>query len=88
MSVSAAKHRAKICELPCAVCGREGPSSGHHILEGRVPGRKSSDFTMIPLCPDCHQDPKLGIHGLQGMWKIFKKTELECLSDTIEKLFY
>jgi len=78
---------AAVKGLSCSVCGTAGPSDAHHILTGRTPGRKSPAFTCIPLCRDCHTGPK-GIHGDRAMWNIFKATELGCLSDTIERLFY
>ena len=81
-------HINRVKELKCAVCGASAPSDAHHVLEGRVPGRKCSDFCTIPLCKDCHQGSLNGIHGQQNMWRIFKKTELECLADTIEQLLY
>jgi len=82
------KHIERVKELPCAVCGRAGPSDAHHILEGRTPGRKSPDELCIPLCKDCHQGSRNGIHGLRCMWNVMKKTELGCLADTIRKLMY
>lgn len=78
----------RVKELPCAVCGAHGPSDAHHILEGRTPGRKSPDLCTIPLCRDCHQGSRNGIHGRRVMWDVMKKTELGCLADTIRKLFY
>ena len=88
MTKTASKHMQRVKELPCSVCGAYGPSDAHHILAGRIPGRKSPDFLVIPLCKDCHQGSHNGIHGNQAMWKVMKKTEQECLADTIEKLFY
>lgn len=87
MSKAEERHLQRVKELPCSVCGADGPSDAHHILVGRTPGRRSPDFCAIPLCKMCHQDPKLGIHGLMGMWKIFKVSELDCLASTIERLY-
>lgn len=89
MSASAERlHMLRVKELPCSVCGQPGPSDAHHILEGRTPGRKSPNFLCIPLCKDCHQGGANGIHGQRRMWNVMKKTELECLADTIERLMY
>ena len=82
------RHMALVKELPCAVCGQSGPSDAHHILEGRTPGRKSPDMLVIPLCKSCHQDSHNGIHGNRRMWDVMKKTELDCLADTIRRLLY
>lgn len=82
------RHMALVKELPCAVCGQAGPSDAHHILEGRTPGRKSSDLLCIPLCRDCHTGSHNGIHGNRRLWDVMKKTELDCLADTIRRLLY
>jgi len=81
------QHIARVKALPCAVCGQPGPSDAHHILEGRTPGRKSPHALTIPLCKGCHQDAKNGIHGERRMWLVMKKTEHQCLAETIEKLY-
>lgn len=88
MSDAARRHIHAVKELSCAVCGRAGPSDAHHILEGRTPGRKSPDALAIPLCKDCHQGSHNGIHGQRRMWEVMKKTELGCLADTIERLYW
>ena len=80
-------HIKKVKSLPCALCGHHAPSDAHHILEGRIKGRKSSDFCTIPLCKDCHQGERNGIHGQQIMLKIKKENELSLLGQTIEKLY-
>lgn len=80
-------HLERLSEMPCALCGAHGVQI-HHILEGRIKGRKSAHMTAIPLCPDCHQGSSNGIHGRQAMWKVMKKTELMVLAETLEKLMY
>lgn len=86
MKASEAKHLAKVAALPCALCGTQ-PVEVHHILEGRIKGRKSGHWTAIPLCPDCHRGSHNGIHGRQAMLKIKKLTELELLGDTLESIY-
>jgi hypothetical protein len=84
---SGKKHIGRVKSLPCSLCGKSGPSDAHHILEGRIQGRKSSDFCVIPLCKDCHQGARNGIHGQQFMLKLMKETELGLLAKTIEVLY-
>jgi hypothetical protein len=78
-------HLSRLSAMPCALCGTAGQTEVHHILEGRVKGRKSGHYTAIPLCVSCHRG-SMGIHGNQAMLKIHKTTELELLGETIEKL--
>lgn len=73
------RHLAAVKELPCGVCGAEGPSDAHHIEQGL-------QYTCIPLCKDCHQGSFNGIHGQRRIWNVLKKTEMTVLNDTIEKL--
>jgi hypothetical protein len=58
MSKAAKEHVGRVKSLPCALCGAHAPSDAHHILEGRIQGRRSSDWVTIPLCKSCHQDPR------------------------------
>jgi hypothetical protein len=62
--------------LPCGVCGQDGPSDAHHIVQGH-------QYTCIPLCKDCHQGNHNGIHGRKSIWNVLKKTESSVLNDTI-----
>lgn len=86
MRQAEAKHLNWIAALPCCLCGAK-PVEVHHILEGRIKGRKSAHYTAIPLCPDCHRGSKNGIHGRQDMLRIKKTTELELLAETLERIY-
>jgi len=71
-------HIARIKEMPCGVCGAEGPSDAHHI-------EQELHFLCIPLCRDCHMGYN-GWHGTKTFWKIRKLTELDVLNATIQRL--
>lgn len=86
MTKAESRHIERIKNMDCALCGASGPCDAHHILEGRVKGLKSGDFTAIPLCKDCHQGSHNGIHGRRAMWSVMRKTELQVLGETIERL--
>lgn len=87
MSTAAEKrHMGKVAQLACCLCGTE-PVELHHILEGRTPGRRSPDWLVIPLCPDCHRGSHNGIHGRQTMLKVMKTSELELLAQTLERVY-
>ena len=73
------RYLAGVKSLPCGVCGAAGPSDAHHV-------EQHLQYLCIPLCKDCHQGSFNGIHGQQRIWKVYKKTELTVLNDTIGKL--
>ncbi len=84
------KHMQRVAdwgkENGCVVCG-EPYAHLHHVLEGRTPGRKSSDYTVIPVCLECHTGSQ-GIHGDRLRWSLLKMDELKALAATIEGVFY
>lgn len=86
MSAAGRAHMGRVAQLPCCLCGAHGVQV-HHILEGRVKGRRAGDWATIPLCPDCHTGPHNGIHGRQVMLRIRKTTELDLLCETLETLY-
>ena len=59
---------AEVKKLPCVICGRSGPSDAHHTFCGRYGSRRTSDFDVIPLCKDCHQDGPNAIHRNKKSW--------------------
>lgn len=85
-TVAESRHLDRVAQQPCALCGAQ-PVEVHHLLEGRIKGRKSAHFTAIPLCPDCHRGSHNGIHGQQAMLRIHKTTELELLAETLERIY-
>ena len=79
------KHIERIKMMNCVLCGEHWPSDAHHIRTGQGMAQKASDYLAIPLCKPCHQGD-LGIHGDRTYLRIYKKTELDLLADTIETI--
>jgi hypothetical protein len=69
----------RIKELPCSVCGQEGPSDAHHIKQGK-------HYTVVALCKSCHQGSNMGWHGNKRAWAIAKMDELDALNETIRNI--
>ena len=65
----ATAYMSKVKQLPCAVCGADGPSDAHHVIHDRFGSRKSSDFDVIPLCKRHHQDGPAAIHNGKETWR-------------------
>ena len=72
-------HIGKVKLLPCSLCDAAGPSSAHHVKQG-------NQYTVVALCWDCHQGPKLGWHGEKRMWSIKKMDMNDALNITIKRL--
>jgi len=89
MSAAGKRHLQRVADLGinqgCIVCG-EAFAHVHHILEGRVPGRKAGDFCTIPLCLECHTGTH-GIHGTRQRWSLHKATELDKLDATLGAIY-
>lgn len=86
MSNAAKRWMSRVAQLPCCVCGAHGVHV-HHLKEGTGASQRAADTLVLPLCPDCHTGPN-GIHGLgrKGFYMRYKKSELDFLAETIERL--
>jgi hypothetical protein len=47
-------YKAWIRTLPCCACGVEGRSEAAHTGSDGGMSQKASDYSCVPLCPDCH----------------------------------
>lgn len=65
---AAKDHIARVKQLRCVICHKPGPSDAHHVFCGRYGQRKASDFEVIPLCKQCHQDGPNAIHNDKAGW--------------------
>lgn len=53
------RYRRAVASLPCACCGRPGPSQAAHSNlseHGKGMASKASDAATFPLCPECHRE--------------------------------
>lgn len=89
MSAAEKRHMQKVADWAadagCSVCGSTFAHL-HHILEGRVPGRKPTGWLVVPLCLDCHTGTH-GIHGDRLTWKLAKMSETQALEKTLEAVY-
>ena len=80
MSATERTHVDAVKQMPCGLCGAAGPSCAHEPEQGLW-------FLSIPLCFDCHQGTRNGIHGQKVMWKLKKKSENDVLNETLRRLY-
>lgn len=66
-------YRRLVAALPCAHCGRAGPSQCAHADEGKGMAMKSDDDGCFPLCPD--SPGRVGCHTLIGASGKFNKEQ-------------
>lgn len=62
------------------------PVQVHHIREGQGMSQRADDWLTIPLCPGCHTGQH-GVHGDKTMLRIRKRTELDLLAETLERIY-
>lgn len=79
MTTQERRHVERVKTLCCSVCDDPRQCEAHEIKQG-------SWFLSIALCPSCHRNTKLGIHGGKLMWKIKKMDELDALNITLQRL--
>jgi hypothetical protein len=72
-------HISKVADLQCSVCDAPPPSEVHEIKQGQW-------FTSVALCPDCHRNSVLGLHGQRRAWLVRKVDELDALAVTVQRL--
>ena len=65
---AAKEHLQSVKQLPCVICRKPGPSDAHHVICGRYGQTKASDFDVIPLCKQHHQDGPEAIHNGKRSW--------------------
>lgn len=80
MTAGERRHVERVKALDCVVCGVSGPSEAHEIEQGAW-------FLSCALCPSCHRDSRLGIHGEKVMWRTLKMTENDALNETLRRLY-
>ena len=49
------KHLARVRQIPCVRCGKEGESQAAHMNLGKSLAKKASDAAVGSLCPICHR---------------------------------
>lgn len=85
-------HMGRVAALGCWACRRAGvrnvPAEVHHILEGRIKGRRSPDEDTIPLCPQHHRTGGHGvaIHEGSESWRAQWGSELDMLRQVLTEL--
>jgi hypothetical protein len=57
-------YKTWIRSLPCAACGIEGRSEAAHTGSDGGMSMKASDYSCVPLCPECHTRGPMAYHRI------------------------
>ena len=83
------KHMQRVAELGCIVCKKNGypdtPAELHHIPSGAM-GKRSDNFSVIPLCPYHHRNSDESYHRNPLYFSQTWGTQTELLEETLEWL--
>ena len=81
-------YKSRVAALGCIVCG--APAMLHHPRFCAGMGQRASDWLVIPLCPDHHQNGGLGtaIHAGQHIFEQNHGTEAQLLAKVIQRMDY
>jgi hypothetical protein len=71
------EYRRLVAALPCAHCGKAGPSQCAHGDEGKGMAIKACDLTCFPLCAD--SPGRQGCHSLIGASGMFTRDQRRLL---------
>lgn len=72
-------HLARVKQIPWPAFNAPPGSEGPHIQPGL-------QLKVVSLCPYCHRNPVLGLHGPLRAWSVRKMDELKALDITIRRL--
>lgn len=71
------EYRRLVAALPCAHCGKPGPSQAAHGDEGKGMAMKACDLTCFPACAD--SPGRRGCHSVIGATGMFTREQRRTL---------
>ena len=87
MSKALKDYKSQVADFGCIICG--GQAMLHHPRFAAGMAQRSSDWLVIPLCPDHHQNGGHGvaIHAGQATFEQNFGTEEQLLAKVIERVW-
>ncbi len=80
-------HLGEVKSLPCAICGRWGPSDAHHVRSDSLGRPRSNDFATIPLCKECHQTGPEAFHNGKSSWEDRNCKDYALIPQTLQDIY-
>ena len=77
-------YKAWIRTLACCACGMEGRSEAAHTGTDGGMSMKASDYSCVPLCPDCHREGPAAYHRIGK--RAFEQVRDLCLANVVAQL--
>ena len=85
-------HLSKVAALGCIACRKNGfedtPAELHHIRDGVGAGQRSSNYEVIPLCPEHHRHGVDAFHRSKNNFVARFGTERELLKEVLDEIGY
>jgi hypothetical protein len=75
---------AWIRERPCLACGLEGRSEAAHTGTDGGLSQKASDYSVVPLCADCHTQAPGAYHRVSK--RTFEQRHRVCFARIVARL--
>lgn len=91
MTKSEKAHLDRVAAIGCILCwllsmAQSSRTELHHPRMGTGKGQKRSDWTVVPLCGECHRG-ECGVHGDQSLLRLARVDELDLLGLTIQRVY-
>jgi hypothetical protein len=77
-------YKAWIREMPCIACGIEGRSEAAHTGTDGGMSMKASDYSVVPLCGDCHTQAPGAYHRVGK--RAFEREHGLCCAKIVARL--
>ncbi len=78
------EYKAWIRTLACCACGIEGRSEAAHTGDDGGMSMKASDYSCVPLCPNCHTQSPHSYHRIGK--PAFERLHGLCLAEAVKGL--
>jgi hypothetical protein len=83
------KYRAWIRSLPCASCGLDPAGEAAHTGSDGGMAQKASDYSCVPLCPDCHTLAPYAYHRVgKQAFEVRRNLKLSDLVKRLNRLWF
>lgn len=82
------RYRAWIRSFPCAICGTMRNIEAAHTGHDGATSQKSSDYSAVPLCGDCHRSGPQAYHRIgRRQFERVHRIDLQKLTERLNRIW-